>query len=451
MKTSLRIFSVVLLLCVLVSCFSSCEIFGNDKSSTNGGSELPEWVDYASNLKYDPNSNRAKFEVTLQMHIDGDTTHFRIKDGTVGGSNILKARYLAVDTPESTGAIEKWGKKASNFTKEKLSNAISIIVESDTQTWNPDSTGSRYMVWVWYKTAEMTDYRCLNLEILQEGLAKPKGTDNTYGDICFDAYMQARSYKLHVFSNDPDPDYYLGDIIQVDLKELATNPEKYEGKTVAFEGTLARKYNNSAYIQSYDQETGMYHGIGAYYGYGFAGESLLQIGNKLLIVGSVQYWEGGGTYQISDLKYYSWDPDNKKCIKLLEENQEVVYTLTSPELFTTGKVSVIVTDEEGEEVLKEFSYADMALDTAIEMHDLYVSKVYTTVSTTDSNGEMTLTCTTSSGHEIIVRTAVLKDANGNRITEDYFKGKTIDVKGLVAYYNGNYQIRLISVNDVVVK
>ena len=74
MKTSLRIFSVVLLLCVLVSCFSSCEIFGDDQTTPAGGSQLPEWVDYASNLKYDPNSNRAKFEVTLNMHIDGDTT-----------------------------------------------------------------------------------------------------------------------------------------------------------------------------------------------------------------------------------------------------------------------------------------------------------------------------------------------------------------------------------------
>ena len=446
MKRSFRILSVFLLLCVLISCLASCSGGGSTTTTTPGGN-TPERVDYASQVKLDLTSNRARQEVTLHMHIDGDTTHFKLTQN-IGGSNILKARYLAVDTPESTGAIEKWGKKASNFTKEKLKNATSIIVESDTSEWNPDSTGSRYMVWVWYKSSETSDYRCLNLEILQEGLAKPKGTDNTYGEACFNAYMQARDLKLHVFSNDVDPDFYLGEAIPVDMKELATNPAKYDGKKVVFEAVITRDFGNSIYLQAFCEETGMYHGIGAYYGYSFSGMDQLTLGNLMKIVGTVSYWEGGGTYQISDLKYNAFSPDQSNNIQIIESGHEIVYNLITPEQFYS-KVELVMINDEGEEVLKEFDYAYLALNTAVEMNDLYVSEAYMT-KTDSSYGEITLTCT-AGGKTIQVRTEALKDENGDLITEDYYEGKTIDVKGLVGYYNGNYQIKLISLNDVVIK
>ena len=450
MKNNIKKIIIVVAACVLLLALILGVILvlnGQKNPPDNNSDGL---IDYAAQAKLDLTSNRARQEVTLHMHIDGDTTHFNLST-PIGGSRILKARYLGVDTPESTGAIEKWGKKASNFTKERLSNATSIIVESDTSEWNPDSTGSRYMVWVWYKNASMTDYRCLNLELLQAGLSKPKGTDNTYGSICFDAYMQARTNKLHVFGNDVDPEYYLGEAIPVDLKELATNPAKYDGMKVVFEATIVRDFGNSVYLQAYCEETGMYHAIGAYYGYNFNGMDQLTIGNRMKIVGTVSYWEGGGTYQISDLKYNAFSPDQSKNIEVLEFGKEVVYTLTTPEEFCNGKKEVIIIDDEGEEVLKKFSYAELALNTAIEMHNLKVTRVYTTDSdNVSSDGAMTLTCE-AGGKTITVRTEVLKDANGNIITADYFEGKTIDVKGLVAYYNGNYQIKLISVNDVVVK
>ncbi|MBQ9978622.1 MAG: thermonuclease family protein [Clostridia bacterium] len=448
MKTSLRIFSVVLLLCVLASCLASCE-FPWGSTTTTGGDKPPQFVDYASQVKLDFTSTRARQEVTLHMHIDGDTTHFNLET-PINGSSILKARYLGVDTPEFTGAIEKWGKKASNYTKEKLSNATSIIVESDTHEWNPDSTGSRYMVWVWYKTAEMTDYSLLNIELLQLGLAKRKGSDNVYGEYCTLAYQQAYSQKLHVWGTDVDPDYYIGEAIPVDLLELATNPQKYEGKKVVFEAIITRDFGNSIYLQAYNAETGMYHAIGAYYGYSFSGMDQLALGNLMKIVGTVQYWEGGGTYQISDLKYNAFSPKPEENIAMIETGHPVVYTLTSPDEFCNGKREIVITDEEGEEILKEFSYAELALNTAIEMHDLKVTDVWTTVNSESSKGAMTLTCE-ADGHTITVRTEVLYDENGDLVTEEYFDGKTIDVKGLVGYYNGQYQIKLLTLKDVVVE
>ena len=448
MKTSIRIISIVLLICALVSCFVSCNLPIGSTTTTQQGGSPAELVDYVSQVKLDLASSRARQEVTIHMHIDGDTTHFNLST-PIDGSKILKARYLGVDTPESTGAIEKWGKKASNYTKEKLINATSIIIESDTHIWNTDSNG-RHLVWVWYKNDSMTDYSLLNLELLQIGLAKPKGTDNVYGSYCFNAYMQARAHKLYVFGSDVDPDFYIGEAIPVDLLELATNPEKYNGKKVVFEAVITRDFGNSIYVQAYNPETDMYHAIGAYYGYNFGGMDQLQRGNLMKIVGTVSYWEAGGTYQISDLKYNPFSPKPEENIAILASGQEVVYTLTSPEEFCTGKREVIVLDDEGEEVLKEFSYAELALNTAIEMHDLVVTKVHTTVNSESSAGAMTLTCS-AGGYTITVRTEVLKNEDGNLITEEFFYGKTIDVKGLVAYYNGNYQIKLISVNDVVVK
>lgn len=449
MKTSLRIFSVVLLLCVLASCFASCELFPWGSTTTTGGGQPSELVDYAAQVKLDPTSTRARQEVTLHQHIDGDTTHFNLET-PINGSNILKARYLAVDTPESTGAIEKWGKKASNYTKEKLSNATSIIVESDNHQWNPDSTGSRYMVWVWYKTAEMTDYRLLNLELLQLGLAKRKGADNVYGEFCTLAYQQAYANKLHVWGNDIDPDFYIGEAIPVDLLELATNPEKYKDKKVVFEAVITRDFKNSIYLQAYNAETGMYHAIGAYYGYNFSGMDQLALGNLIKIVGVVQYYEAGGTYQVSDLKYNAFSPKPEENIAMIEQGHPIVYTLTSPEEFCNGKRQIVVTNEEGEEVLKEFSYAELALNTAIEMHDLKVTDIWTTVDSVNSKGAMTLTCV-ANGQTITVRTEVLYDDEGKLVTKEYFEGKTIDVKGLVGYYNGQYQIKLLTLDDVVVK
>ena len=169
-----------------------------------------EMTDYVSQLTLDMNSETAKLETTVTAYVDGDTTHFAVPTSLVK-TGVLKARYLAINTPESTGKIEDYGKKASNFTKEKLKNAVSIYIESDTSVWETDSTGGRYLTWVWYKPDENSEYRNLNLEILQNGLAIASSTaNNRYGDICVKALDQAKANKLLVHSGKPDPDMYHG-------------------------------------------------------------------------------------------------------------------------------------------------------------------------------------------------------------------------------------------------
>lgn len=448
MKAFQRIVSLLVLFCVLLGCVSGCG--GNGDNSTQQGTEggaQAEHTDYVAALKFDPTSETAKQEVTVKAFIDGDTVHFYVPSSVID-SGVLKARFLAVNTPESTGKIEEYGKKASAFTREKLSAATSIIVESESAGWDPDSTGDRYLVWVWYRTSDSEEYRNLNLEILQNGLAIANSTaNNRYGETCMAALNQAKTEKLNVYSGQPDPDFYYGDAVELTLMELRTNIEAYNGMKVAFNGIITLNASNTVYVESYDAETDMYCGISVYYGYGLSGDGLdiLSVGNEVRIVGTVQYYELGGTYQISDVSYRAMKPDDPSNLQKLGEGNEPAYRLTDAETFLNG--SVTIETEEGEQV---FPYAQLALGSSLEMQGLTVVDVYTTDNEdSSSNGAMTLTCEVD-GIEISIRTAVLRDANGEMITKDAYMGKTIDVKGIVDFYNGGYQIKVLSAGSITV-
>ena len=435
---------MLLLLCVVIGSFASCNLFAKDEAEEGDNTTPPaaEHVDYVSQVKLDMSSSTNKLNVTLKSHIDGDTTHFHVPT-SVDVTGVMKARYLAVNTPESTGKIEEWGKAASAFTKEKLTTAYSIIVESDDDSWNYDGNG-RFLVWVWYQPEEGAEYRNLNLEILQNGLAVGSKAGSTrYGEACVAAIAQATLEKLYVFSNDKDPQFPYGEAISVTLKELRTNIKEYDGAKVAFEGVITYNSDWTAYIEEYDPETDMYYGIQLFYGYNSNLIEPLAQGNRVRVVGTVG--EHYGTYQIASLSYNRMKPNDPANTSVISKGNELSFKEITPELFnSTVKVTV------GEDEV-EFKYSALAVSTAVSMKNLKVVDTYTT----PSNGEMTLTCQVN-GKTISVRTELLKDADGRVVTEEYFYGKTIDVKGIVDYYdannsgNGVYQIRLYSLNDVVV-
>jgi len=429
-----RSFSLLFLIIAVVFGAAAC---GSTESNTP--------ADLAASVTLDMNADTVKQEVTVKSFIDGDTTHFHVP-GSVVENGVLKARYLAINTPESTGKIEEWGKAASNFTKEKLQNAVSIIIESDDGKWNLDSTGDRYLVWVWYKTEGAESYRNLNIEILQNGLAiASNSANNRYGDTCMAAINQAKTQLLNVYSGQKDPNFPYGEAAELTLKELRCNIKDYDSTKVAFEGVVTKNNNNSVYVEEYDPETEMYYGMTVYYGYSLNGTGLqiLSVGNRVRIVGTVQYYETGDSYQVSGLEYSPMRPTDPNNIQKISEGNTPAYLLTDPDTFANGKVKVTVNDES-----KEFDYAELALYTSVEMKGLKVKSVYTTTNEeSSSKGALTLTCE-ADGIEISVRTIVLKDENGNTVTEDYFKGATIDVKGLVDRFDGKYQIKVFSVNDI---
>ncbi len=439
MKTSLRLISLLLLLCVVIGSFASCDaiasLMGNKTSE-------PEHIDYVAQTKLDMTSDTNKLKVTLKYHIDGDTSHFFVPTN-IDATGIMKARYLAVNTPESTGKIEEWGKAASAFTEEKLMNAHSIMVESDDNSWNYDGNG-RFLVWVWYQPEEGAEYRNLNLELLQNGLAVgSKAAGTRYGTAAVAAIDQANREKLYVFSDAKDPQFPYGAAQGVTLKELRTNIEDYLGKKVAFEGVITFNSDYTAYIEEYDPETDMYYGIQLFYGYISTLIEPLAKGNRVRVVGTVG--EFHGTYQVSSLSYNPMKPTDPANTSVISTDNEIAFRESTPDEFY-GNVTVNV----GEDETKDVPFNKLAVSTSISMKNLKVKKTYTT----QSNGEMTLTCELD-GRTVDVRVVLLKDAEGNVITESYFTGATIDVRGIIDYFdlndtgNGTYQIKVYRFDDIV--
>ena len=465
-----RIFALLAALCLLLGCLAGCsdkpqetQPSGNQSGGTEPGATEPgatepgsQWIDYAASVKLDMSSETVKQEVTVKAYIDGDTTHFNVP-ATISEGGLLKARYLAVNTPESTGKIEEWGKKASSFTKSRLETASSIIIESDDGNWNVDSTGGRYLVWVWYKPDGAAEYRNLNIELLQEGLSIASSAgSNRYGEVCMNAIAQAKANGLHMHSKEDDPDFYYGDSIPVTLKELRTNIELYENMKVAFEGVITYEGPQTVYVEEYDAETDMYFGMTVYYGYNLGGNGLkyMEPGNRVKFVGSVQYYATGGTWQVSDIEYIIMRPDDPNNVQLISSGHEASNRLTDGQTFKQGKVDMEVrTALDSEEmVIKTFDYGELALSTSISMEGLRVEKISTTTNEDSSNkGAMTLSCRTKDGYVISVRTAVLYDENNQLITADAHQGKTINVKGIVDYYTySGYQVKVFSPDDITI-
>ena len=442
-----KLLPLLLAVLLIVSCAST------EKASTVAVSApveetALEHVDYASLLKFNSGSSTRKCEVAVKLFVDGDTTHFSVPS-SVSSDGVLKARYLAVNTPESTGKIEEWGKAAAAFTRSKLENAVSIIVESDDSSWNLDSTGGRYLVWVWYKASEGEDYRCLNLELLQEGLAIPSSSaNNRYGEYCMAAIEQAKREKKCVWSGEKDPDFYYGDSISLTLKELRAHTEDYSGKKVSFEGVVTRNWDNSVYIEDYDEETGHSYGISVYYGYSLSGGGLriLKLGNRVKIVGTVQYYEGDGTWQVSGIKYREMKKDDPDNIALISTENEIGYSSVDLWFLNNGTMDFPLGDE------TVSLGASIALeDTSVEIGSLYVDDAY--VNTNESSSSYrALTMECSDGQEEIrIRTIPLKDKDGNYLMAGDYIGKTIKVRGIVENYLGTPEIYVFSFEDISIE
>ena len=447
MKKFSKLLSLLVVLCILIACFAGCK----DNSDVTSGAS-GDFIDYVEKTKLQLESSTKKQEVTVKSFIDGDTTHFDVPT-SLSADGTLKARYMGVNTPESTGKIEEYGKKASNFTKEKLSTATSIIVESNDDQWNVDSTGGRHLVYVWYKPAADKDYRCLNLELIQNGLSISCGTTaDRYGEAATKAFQQAKAQKYNVFSGQKDPDFFYGDAYELDLKHLRTNIALYDNAKVAFEGVVTYNNNNSVYVESYDAETDMYYGMSVYYGYE-TGEllNILKVGNKVRVVGTVTYYETGGTWQVSGLSYREFKPQDPGNTIKISEGNKASNRLTDASLFANGRMDAeTLTSIDGEETtVKTFDYANLIMSTSVSMKNLKVVDVYTTHNGGNSDGAMTLTCKSGDTY-VDVRTIVFYDKDGNMITESAYRNKTIDVEGIVDYFSGEYQIKVFSADNIKV-
>ncbi len=424
---------------------------GDEKKPDNNKDDDPpiEAVDYVPQLTLNLTSETKKQEVTVRQYVDGDTTHFDPLPDYTGhefdrSEGYIKARYMAVDTPESTAQIEKWGKTASNFTQSKLESAESIIVESNDGNWNYDSTTSnRILLWVWYKPKGGSEYRNLNLEILQNGYALPSSTATSrYGDICMKALNQAKALKLHLYSpaGTVDENFYEGSAISMTLKELRCHVADYYQKTVRVQGVVTETFSNSSYIEDFDPETGLYFGMQVYFGWATSFLSILEVGNYVEIVGKIS--THNDTYQISDVTMSKFNYNPETDSRVISKGNETAAQEIEPKDLNTKLTLTFEGKEDEEDETVTIDYGEAVMSTLVLMSHLEVTDVYTTQDGA-SKGAVTITCKAADNTVITVRTEVLKNSGtGETVTEDVYVGKTISVKGLVDKYEGKYQVRV---------
>lgn len=430
----------------------------------------PTFVDYAHNgsvqlsLEYEGHDffKDGIGECTLKSPIDGDTAHFYCVENN---TEILKARFYGIDTPESTGNVQPYGKKASNFTKEKLLNASAngtIVISSPFFTYKKpetDSTGSRYLSLVWINEtkqhAPISEMTLLNLWIVQEGLSWAKNVSEIpeYADTFQDAQDQAEKFGLMMWSG-PDPDYNYDqkyeDTSLVDIKNevlacLADSEHEnaFDDTKVQFTGTVAGFADNTLYVQekyTTTQADGTvkeeYAGINVFVGMTTISSRYTTVGTYLKVVGlcldSAQFG-----FQVTDTQGHwpaSPTTDDSDC-----------------------QVLLTAANNTGEHALHVFEYTANQIDALHSGSSNNFENLYCRTKITEplvcsrafinDDGDATLYFKNSSVTVYIPFQYYgnLEDTSDVWNTEDRFVGKSFNVEGVYALHktakgNINYQI-----------
>ncbi len=292
-------------------------------------------------------------------YTDGDTTSFT----SYNGFYTVKVRYLAIDTPESTSEIEEWGKTASLYNKGKLSAAKHVIVQSAgcARTGHEavaDIDGyQRTLAYVWYTDVEnptQNDFRNLNLELVQEGLARFSGSrsdmvefnddgtekDSSFYMAFFNANDQAKALKKHMYSGEKDSNYWYDAPKKLGLDELYdtdlyTNSVTYKSGTInysvycdeytkwTFEGVVSRKLGNSFFIQ--DTINGKTYGL---YVFTLRTYAPVEVGNRLSVSGVLSFYSG--IYELSGVSYSAFDHQEGDIDYIYDDKGNIVTEEVTP-------------------------------------------------------------------------------------------------------------------------
>ena len=160
------------------------------------------------------------------------------------------------------------------------------------------------------------------------------------------------------------------------------------------------------------------------------------MGNRARIVGTVQYYEAGGYYQVSGLSYRQMKPDDPNNLQKLSEGNAAGYVSISADDFASAIVSI-----ETEAGAAEYKLSDIAMNTTVEMDGLTVQSVYVA-----ENGCATLTCAAGDA-EVTVRLEPLK-VNGEAFDPNTLAGKTIDVRAAVDMYDNAPQLHVFTAEGI---
>ena len=134
-----------------------------------------------------------KETVNLVRCVDGDTAIFNINNKEE------RVRFLGIDTPETVKPntdVEAYGKDASEYTCNKLTNAKKIELEYDDNSSKLDKY-DRVLAWVW------VDNSLLEKELVDVGYAKVKYIYGNYSyvDLLYESEAQAKEKKVGIWSD----------------------------------------------------------------------------------------------------------------------------------------------------------------------------------------------------------------------------------------------------------
>lgn len=267
--------NILKILFALVLLFALLFTWGCDESSDDFSTPQTDALKLSSEYEGKSFINNGIGKVTLTQNVDGDTAHF--KDST---GQYFTARFLMINTPESTGKVDPWGKASSDYVANILSNAQEIVCESET-VGSPalkDTTNKRYLAYIWYRNSTEEDFRLLNLEIVEncysrfvddEGSGK-YGTQFTKADS-----KGAKSGKRVYGEKDPSYDYSYN-VNEITIAYLRDHMDSYadNGSRLKMTVRVVRLNGDNIYVEDVEKTesdiTGEYDTAGIYMfsGYG---------------------------------------------------------------------------------------------------------------------------------------------------------------------------------------
>jgi len=404
---------------LLILFLAACGSAGTTTTTITTGT--PEFIDFVEQTRLTQNYEGRFFtehgigQVTLANCIDGDTAHFR----EPGNNNLLRIRFLGIDAPESTGAVEPWGRGASSFACQRLTNAQTIVLSSNTNRPNIDSTGSRFLGWVW------VDGSLLNLELVQESWAIVTGASRTrYASALIGAQEQARRGGERIWSEDLDPDFFYGPPIETDLRELRhnllLNPEDLLHKRLAVTGIISRTFSTNFYLQ-YDFD-GVTYGMYVFTGFQ---DFPIRIGDEVFLTGVLSLFSGA--FQLTGISFNQWLP-RYEDLRIISRNNVV-----EPRVVSAAEVNL-----QNNPTLE---------GTLVSVEDITIISGTTHM----TNNSMTLQGRDAFGNAVSIRldaNVFIRDEHGIRIPHhEFFVGRTFNFTGIVSQFSNNYQIMLLRTED----
>ncbi len=390
MKKVLTLLLTLTLLITLAACGS------NDDTPKEVDTNL--YTTYTDELTLDVDYSSSDFitdgvgEVTLVSCTDGDTARFS------NGGESFAVRFLGIDTPESTYRFDPWGKSASSFTCDKLTNASVIVLESDGE--RADGNG-RYLAWVWY------DGRLLNLELIEHAYSVAKGAAGLkYEQIIYDAELKTQPTRRRVWGeSDPDYDYSL-EGTQVTIEEIVTNQSEYVGIKVVIQGIVTANVNGHPYIEQ--------DGFGIYVYIGFEYTTKLVVGNEVRIESLTP-------------TYY---PDAETGTLQL-----VGFVRSNIELISEGNTVLPTTKE-----VKDLTMLD--LGSLVYIEGLKVISIFTSTNT----GDHTISCEDSLGNSIDIH--IQSGVTRTEVNNMFGIGTQVNVIAPLGRFQSTYQLEITTLDDV---